>query len=110
MTAIGYLRAPARESDEISIPHTIDVDASLPEDSVSVKRESEPIMTEAQQKNSEERRAKMLEDRRIEELEPHRVRCKFCQNWFKLHKYFEYASYNWEKHIEICEKRHRYAE
>lgn len=115
LTTIGYLRNPARESNMTTLPvterkHTRSADASDVKKELEISmKEPEVSMTGLQSKNSEDRRMRMLDDSRIEELEPHRVLCKLCHGWFKLHKQIEYASFNWEKHIEICEKRSKYA-
>lgn len=82
--------------------------SSTPSDSPAITAE-ESISTGPapvrEGKNAEGRKAELEADQRIKAVEAHQVHCGICGNWVKLQPYREYDTWNWRKHITLCEQR-----
>ena len=47
----------------------------------------------------------LKDDVRIDKFDAHRVLCKMCGAWVKLHNVRTYDLWNWHRHAEKCELR-----
>ena len=47
----------------------------------------------------------LKEDTRIETFDAHRVLCKMCGSWVRLHNVRTHDLWNWQRHAEKCELR-----
>ncbi|TDL24569.1 hypothetical protein BD410DRAFT_94573 [Rickenella mellea] len=68
---------------------------------VTVKEENPN--SRRQMKSLQERRSTLADDKRAAYPEPHRVFCKLCSSWVRLHNTREYDLFNWSRHVEKCE-------
>ncbi|KAI5121436.1 hypothetical protein M0805_006197 [Coniferiporia weirii] len=57
-------------------------------------------------KTSVDRFKELWNDDRTTLVEPNQVLCGLCNQWIKLQVYRDYDTWNWRKHIPLCEQRH----
>lgn len=51
-----------------------------------------------------ERKQQFVDDPEVEKIEPHRLLCKCCGCWIRLHPIIRYAQSVWPRHKASCKK------
>lgn len=57
------------------------------------------------QKSRQQREALLRTDPLVQEVEPHRVLCKMCDEWIKLNENDDFDPCNWHLHLQVCPNR-----
>ncbi|KAH0836734.1 hypothetical protein J3R83DRAFT_8469 [Lanmaoa asiatica] len=90
------IQVKEEESLTVPSPTTSVAQTEVNPEAPSCSPSRSPRRTEAQ------RRAILLDDPQIQEVEPQRVLCRTCKKWIKLSAISNYASSNWKCHKNRC--------